>query len=307
MAATAVQNPRSSITGLDNQQQLESQVDIMSDAASVKSRYVNAILNYYKPNEDGSPPLPAYVDRPETHELPVDHREVAIRDVRGEENLYNLEENGFQFLSHTSTVSEFSDEEHIKTAYYPEAEQLLKAITSASRVFIFGHTVRRQEADINTGADPLGGPIHRVHVDQSYTSSLARVAYHLPSQHSELTKGRVQIINLWRPISTIQKVPLAIADARSVPDSDLVVSELIYPERRSETFALKANEGHRWYYKSELTPDEIILIKCFDSKVDGRARRAPHTAFTDPSSKPDAPYRESIEVRALVFHEDDRE
>jgi hypothetical protein len=62
--------------------------------------------------------------------------------------------------------------------------------------------------------------------------------------------------------------------------------------------------GHRWYYKSELSPEEVILIKCFDSKKDGRARRVPHTAFHVPGTE-DAEGRESIEVRALVFNEDD--
>ena len=49
-----------------------------------------------------------------------------------------------------------------------------------------------------------------------------------------------------------------------------------------------------------------MLIKCFDSKVDGRARRVPHSAFVDPSTEHESP-RESIEVRALVFHPDDVE
>jgi hypothetical protein len=48
----------------------------------------------------------------------------------------------------------------------------------------------------------------------------------------------------------------------------------------------------------------VILIKCFDSKLDGRARRVPHTAFSVPGTE-DKEGRESIEVRCLVFHEDD--
>jgi hypothetical protein len=47
--------------------------------------------------------------------------------------------------------------------------------------------------------------------------------------------------------------------------------------------------------------DEALLIKCFDSEKDGRARFTAHTAFDDPTSPPNAPPRESIELRALVF------
>jgi hypothetical protein len=47
---------------------------------------------------------------------------------------------------------------------------------------------------------------------------------------------------------------------------------------------------------------EALLLKCFDSKTDGRARFAPHSAFSDPTAPSDAAPRESIEVRTLVFH-----
>lgn len=53
----------------------------------------------------------------------------------------------------------------------------------------------------------------------------------------------------------------------------------------------------------------MTLIKCFDSKLDGRARRVPHTAFVNPetAAKEEYPARESIEIRALVFHPEDTE
>lgn len=67
---------------------------------------------------------------------------------------------------------------------------------------------------------------------------------------------------------------------------------------------LISDDDDRWFYKSKLSPEEVILIKCFDSKLDGRARRVPHTAFTVPGTE-DKEGRESIEVRALVFHENE--
>jgi hypothetical protein len=48
--------------------------------------------------------------------------------------------------------------------------------------------------------------------------------------------------------------------------------------------------------------DEVMLIKCFDSADDGRARFVPHSAFVDPTAPADAPPRESIELRTLVFY-----
>ena len=67
---------------------------------------------------------------------------------------------------------------------------------------------------------------------------------------------------------------------------------------------VRTNMVYRWFYKHGLSPDEVLFIKCFDSKLDGRARRVPHTAFNIPGTE-DKEGRESIEVRALVFHEND--
>jgi hypothetical protein len=100
----------------------------------------------------------------------------------------------------------------------------------------------------------------------------------------------------------VLKDPLAVADAHSVPDSDLVGAALIYPNRRGETFTVKPNPNHAWYFKYGQRPDEVTLIKCYDSLKDGRARRVPHSAFTDPAEE-DKYSRESIEVRALVFYD----
>ncbi len=148
--------------------------------------------------------------------------------------------------------------------------------------------------------------MQRVHIDQSYTASLSRVPFHLPDEAETLLKGRVQIINVWRPIKPVLRDPLAVAEAHSVDDADLVPTGLIYATRKGETYQVRHNAGQRWFYKHHLTPDEVLLIKCFDTKTDGRARRVPHTAFVDPEGE-DQPARESIEVRALVFHPDDTE
>jgi hypothetical protein len=189
--------------------------------------------------------------------------------------------------------------------------------TGASKIFIFDHTIRRQPIDTRAkaeeGAPPppsLRGPVQRVHIDQSYAAAPDRVNFHLPDEAETLLKGRYQIINVWRPIKTIFKDPLGIAAADSVQDDELVPIKLIYPHRVGETLSVRpakesrTDGGHQWYYVSRQAPNEVTLIKCFDSKTDGRARRVPHSAFEDEEYKNEAT-RESIEVRALVFHPDD--
>ena len=101
---------------------------VASEITPPKSQqlHVEASLNYHKPNEDGSPPHPTYVDRPETYDRPFETHKVLIRDISGDEGNYTLDTNGFQVHSHTSVEKDFVDDDQIKSSYYPEVEQLLK-------------------------------------------------------------------------------------------------------------------------------------------------------------------------------------
>jgi hypothetical protein len=267
--------------------------------------FVTAELNYLAPTV-GKPRTYAFdppPGEPKSTNLPEPHR-VPIFDGRAIANTFSLDREGFQLVRHPTAVKDFYDEAQIRAIYYPAAEAFLRATLKADRVFLFDHTVRRRvegAADIR-GAGPRQ-PATRVHVDQTVTSGANRVREHLPDEAEELLKGRVQVINLWRPIrGPVRDAPLAMADGTTVVSEDLVASDLIYPNRSGETYSVKYNPNHRWFYFPEMTPDEAILLKCYDSATDGRTRFGPHTAFVDPNTPKDIPPRESIELRALVFH-----
>jgi hypothetical protein len=267
--------------------------------------FVTAELNYLAPTV-GKPRTYAFdppPGEPKSTNLPDPHR-VPIFDGRAIANTFSLDREGFSLVRHPTAVKDFYDEAQIKRIYYPAAEAFLRATLKADRVFLFDHTVRRRvegAADIR-GAGPRQ-PATRVHVDQTVTSGANRVREHLPDEAEELLKGRVQVINLWRPIrGPVRDAPLAMADGTTVASEDLVASDLIYPNRSGETYSVKYNPNHRWFYFPDMTPDEAILLKCYDSATDGRTRFGPHTAFVDPTTPKDAAPRESIELRALVFH-----
>ncbi|KAH8667949.1 hypothetical protein BGZ60DRAFT_487313 [Tricladium varicosporioides] len=304
MATAATQNAQSAFLS-NHQSSIHSQsipAPQTSTTPSNKSpRNVQATLNFFLPNADGSPPAPAYVGRPETYFRPSEPHIVTIHDIRGSEDAYSLDTTGFQIVKHESAEKKFEDEEKIKEVYYGEIEEILKKATGANRVFIFDHTIRRPNPSGTGETALLRGPVQRVHIDQSYRAGPERVKHHLPAEAEELLKHRYQIINVWRPIKTIKKDPLAIADARSVKDSELVPIGLIYPDRDGETYSVKYAEGQKWYYGEGLRPEEVLLIKCFDSvEKEGWARRVPHSAFVDEEREGEEG-RESIEVRALVF------
>jgi len=87
----------------------------------------------------------------------------------------------------------------------------------------------------------------------------------------------------------------------SLETKDMIPTERRYPDRVGETYHLTFNPSHRWYYFPEMQRNEALVFKCYDSKRDGRSRFSAHSAFEDPNSPPDAPPRESIEIRTLAF------
>lgn len=273
-------------------------------------RDVRTTLNYFKLLTD-EPPY-NYVDEPPAGtprtNVGPDTRPVVIQDVRGKEDTVGLDITGFQFVNYPSTEKLFEDEEVIRKVYYPEIEEILKKYAAAKRVFIFDHTIRRHPTQhekvtsSNGITAPRRGPVQRVHVDQTYTAAEERVRLHLGDEAERLLKGRYRIINVWRPIeNSVAHNPLAVADYRSLdPESDLVATRHIYATREGSTFGVRHNPNHKWYYLSDQTPDEVTLIKCADSDI-SKARLTPHSAFEDETSPKDAPQRQSIEVRALVF------
>ena len=267
--------------------------------------FVTAELNYLAPTP-GKPRTYAFnppSGEPKSTALPEPHQ-VPIFDGRLVAKSFSLDREGFELLRHPTVVRNFYDDEEVKRVYYPLAEAFIRATLRADRVVIFDHTVRRRvegAPDIR-GAGPRQ-PATRVHVDQTVTSGANRVREHLPDEADELLKGRVQVINLWRPIrGPVRDTPLAMCDGQTVAEGDLVASDLIYPNRSGETYSVKYNPNHRWYYIPEMRTDEALLLKCYDSATDGRTRFGPHTAFIDPTTPADAAPRESIELRTLVFH-----
>ena len=265
--------------------------------------YVNAALHYLVPME-ARPRVYTYDPPTGVPRSTGEHepRIVPVRSMRPIAPDLSLDREGFELIEHRSAVGDFYDDDEVRRVYYPEAAQLIAAATGASRVFIFDHTLRRRVAGV---ADRAPGtprqPATRVHVDHTVKSGPQRV-HDFFGDAEQLLRGRVQVINLWRPIrGPLRDAPLAVCDARSVAPADLVPQDLVYRDRVGEIYAVTYNPAHRWYYAPEMHPDEALLLKCYDSATDGRARFMPHTAFDDPTASADMLPRESIEIRSLVF------
>jgi hypothetical protein len=226
---------------------------------------------------------------------------MTIYNARPIAGQFSLEREGFILVNHETKMKNFYDEVEVRSVYYKETEELVKKSSGAKRVVVFDHTLR--SADQATREEKqIGGPVRNAHNDYTEWSGPQRVRDLLPDEAEELLKCRFAVVQTWRPINKpVQREPLAIADARSIGTKELVPSARVYPNRVGETYHMTFNPEHVWYYLPNMRRNEAIVFKTFDSARDGRARWTAHCAFDDPTSPPDAPPRESIEMRTLAF------
>jgi hypothetical protein len=225
---------------------------------------------------------------------------VTIRDARPIAPRLSLDREGFRLVRHETEMRDFYDAAERESVYEAEIDRLVRALTGAARVLVFDHTIRVADGAFGHG---LRAPVQLVHNDYTDRSAPQRVRDLLPPAEAEaLLARRFAEINVWRPIAgPVLSWPLALVDAASLAPEDLVTADLVYDDRVGEVLHGRYNPAHRWYWFPEMRREEAVLIKCYDSARDGRARFSLHSAFRDPATTPGAPPRESIETRCFAF------
>lgn len=256
--------------------------------------------------------------------------------------------NGFELLDKPldDDALDFFDHQQVVKNYYQQCEKIVAESTGA-RAFAFDHNIRsaigKQSKKRISGGQQVQGPAHVVHGDYTLFSAPQRLKdlstppsgndtllSVLPTGESLLSKdmvdnalkdgGRFAIINVWRSIADepVQTDPLALCDGRTVEPEDLVVFEIHYQDRIGENYFAKPTENHRFYFYPEMTRNEAMLIKQWDSagtlarsdgaRSDGSEDDMPctfsfHSAFEDLTVPNNAPDRWSIEVRCIVIYD----
>jgi len=277
----------------------------MAEIAELSSDidFVEADMNYII--DDGIPPV-RYVDWPEeehkAHRPAYESRSMRIQNGRicGEE--FTLPTHGFKLLAKKSTVADFYNERDILQTYYPETEKLIKEQSGAKRVYVFDHTLRTAD-ESRLSERWIRNPVHGVHNDYTERSAPQRVRDFLPDEADELLQCRYGIVQTWRPINKpVESEPLALIDGNTIPQVGFIPYQRIYRDRTGETYHISYSDEHRWYYFPRMTRDEVIVFKVFDTDHSAGVRFTAHSAFSDPTTPPNAGIRESIEMRALAFY-----
>lgn len=236
-------------------------------------------------------------------------KRISITDVRGHENEFTLDKSGFQLgnLQTSLPYEAFADTEAIITSYYEEVKAFLLNHTEAVEVLPWDFQVRRNDPSLPTnsrGAPGKAQPFGAVHGDQTTKAAMRRLYHFYPEQAKKYSKGRFQIVNVWKPLrGPVRDAPLAVCDYRTVHEDDRVPTDIVFPDYLGETYNFRPSPKHRFYYVDEQQVDEAWMVKCFDSaslKDDNIAQFSPHVSFTYQTNEPRV-LRESIEVRTFVF------
>ena len=281
--------------------------------------------------------------------IDLEARQMPVRDARHlEPNARcTLVHHGFELRDHPLATPDldFMNHDYVVRSYYPHCAEIVREASGARVVAAFDHNIRSATGKKSKrrieGGQQVQGPASLVHGDYTLTSARQRLRDLAKApgtndtfrtllsdgrslldegevEHA-LSGGRFAIINVWRNIARepVKMYPLALCDATSVRPEHLVVFEIHYHDRIGENYFAKHSDGHQWYFYPELTRDEALLIKQWDSagelarskgaNPDVAAPDLPctfsfHSAFKDMTTRPDAPDRWSIEVRCVALY-----
>jgi hypothetical protein len=207
-------------------------------------------------------------------------------------------------------VSDFYDDAQLTSVYAPELESLIARLTGATEVVVYDHT-RRSSDGAHREQHNWRDPVPLPHSDYTDRSAAQRMRDVFADDADDRLTRRFAIVNVWRSMTgPIEQWPLAVCDARSVNDDLMHKIVRSAPHRTepsfeysrsSETRHASYDANHRWFYFPQMTRNEALLFKNYDTLQDGTARYALHSAFEDPTNPPDPAPRESIESRAFLF------
>lgn len=244
-----------------------------------------------------------YANAHEKDFVPLAPAEVEIADARDRD--CSLDTEGFTLVAHKSALADLTDLDAVAKLHSGEIAELLKRVTGCDEVVMtpFG-ILRFSERLGENEAHDNSHPARFVHVDMAKEAAAEARAKTAPEGRAI---SRSAQYNVWRALSGApQDVPLGLCAWPSIEGEDLIDCDAIFDpldgsaEWSFPNYLLAQNPNHRWYYYSDMTPDEAIVFKTSESDP-ARAQMMPHGAFDNPLAGPDAPARVSLEMRGTCY------
>jgi hypothetical protein len=256
-------------------------------------------------------------DKPVTAQIEPDLHRIQVRDARPIADSLSLDREGFILRQHEA-VTPFEPEfipfnldrkRDLPPINRRYAEELLPLIAELSGGDLIVPQAGRVclRATPRTGLPTSDSTAPLVHLD--YTPNAVRDAMALSfglEGRGVPAYRRVALYQTWRAL-----VPpphdslLAICDARSVSESATMVMQTYTASREAEAEQIEVRlctwePDHRWYYFSDMQPDELLIFKGYDSD-DPQSASGAHVAFDNPlTDEPNG--RVSVEARFIIFY-----
>src|SRR3954454_19832540 len=223
-----------------------------------------------------------------------------------------------------SKCSNFYDAAGGERVFYPEIEKLLlEFFPGATDALVYNHDVfnkdyagdRTEDQDnknpgvnaryANIVHNDLNDNSGRVRCRELLTKNLrnfGREQHYTEEEADEKMSRRFVSINLAKPMETVEQFPFILCAWPSFADQTYITNYRIYDDRVGETTRFTYRPEHEWYWFPRQKPNEVSMLKCYDSVTDGSVSRwSFHTACIDPTVPLDAPCRKNVVVRSFVF------
>lgn len=238
--------------------------------------------------------------------------DVVIHNAR-QSGPFTLDGHGFALAEYPTQDHDWESQYGADSSYAAEICAIAAQMTGADFIVPMGGMTR---------SSGLTGPLVQPPAAEAHVDFTQRSAHMLADR---IYRGRRPdgngydrfiCFSIWRALSPPpQDMPLALCEGGSVrddegtantkvdvdelPQGDAIFADVPGEEDMMAATIFHHSPDHRWWYFPDMTRDEVIFIKFYDSDHD-RAWRAPHTAFQD-TSRPDAHERRSIEFRGVAY------
>lgn len=256
-----------------------------------------------------------------------------MRDARRIETYYpglspyspeSMDKLGISLAHLESKCRNFYDAHEVERVYYPEIEKLLlDFFPGATDALVYNHDVfdkdyqgdrTENQEDKNPGVNAayanlvhndLNDNSGRVRCRELLTRNLrnfGRTQHYSEAEADAKMSRRFMSINLAKPMETVEQNPFVLCAWPSFADQPYITNYRIYDDRVGETTRFTYRPSHEWYWIPQQRPDEVSMLKCYDSVTDGSVSRwSFHTACIDPTAPENARCRKNLVVRSFVF------
>lgn len=263
----------------------------MVTQAILEQPFIDTFMRYSDRTADGG-----YIEANGQYSFGMEDHPARVRNARMAQT--DFDTHGFALVKHATDV-DFTDKSDIEARYHAQVSEIVRGLTGADEVIAFLGILRGGETDRG------GGPALSAHVDFNEAALRDWVARLRPERAADLAGKRLMNVNVWRGVKRVECSPLAVCDARTVEKKDFMLVRLgktDAPVTKDTPGGLNMafNPKHEWYYFPEMEPDEALVFRLFDT-ADPDWRMSGHSAIVDPTSRPDAPKRESFEVRTIAI------